>query len=943
MINYLQELADLNIQHKFEGDPDNVKVLCPFHTDTNPSMGVNIRNGVYHCFVCSESGQFPGFLAAYLRKSVEDVNTYLKSKYRLSEESAIALNPSVIEEWHANIWTATPLLQELYVRTITDHTIRRYRLGHCKKGYGRGRITIPIMNQEGEWVNVRYYLPNAETAKMKSMQNRNKPRLYPVDQLSYDEVSIVGGEVKALAALQVLNLHGQGAISPCFAGEGKWHDSLTSLLSGKKINIIMDIDEAGQQAATKLARYLYAATEQVKIVKLLFPTDSNFPKGGADDFISVGGDLLQAIADTEIWKPPSAQQIDDSTEPEPMSFGDVFDPDNVAKRVEFSTTISAIGDTPYFLPAEFEIHCSKDAGDCCVLCPVFAHKKSEPFSVKVSTESPQYLKMADSSIRIQQLALSTEAGVPADCTKHLPKVTKHIKASEAYISPIQELEVVEYNTKSHQPCLVTAGDVQANSTYKIIGRMFPHPDTQRATFIASVAEPTGDDISKWSLPSYDQLKVFQPRDWNIESIEEKLTSIYDFLACGVTRTYSRQIAHLIVDLAYHSPLFIPFFGEIEKGWVEALILGDSSQGKTQIVSRLSKFYNLGVKTDCKNATIAGLLGGLIPVGNNKRLFVQWGAFVKADKKLLILEEVKGTRVEELAKLTEARSSGIVQLVKVETKTERCRTRSIWLSNARSNRSLTTYSYGIDAIKELIGSPEDMRRFDVCLCLKSLTDYDARPREPKMEYPREAFRNAVLFAWTRSADQIIFESEEYILQRANELTDRYVEHGLPILDKGWTKLKVARLAASLAIRTFSVVDGDSIYVRNSHVDYIVRMLDSVYSHPSCGYLEYSRVVKRTMEVARPEEILHAVKQFLYPSTVVEGLLSTSFVEAADIQDWGGAAYEQAQEFLSLLVRNRALTRKSGTGRRSAYVKTTGFVNYLRTLDCTQFVDTASPEM
>lgn len=933
MIQYLVELNELGISYKFEGGDNEVKLRCPFHDDNVASLGLNVKSGVFHCFACEAKGHFVNYLAKMSNRTSSEVATYLAAKYKLSDEGSLAINPSRIEEYHSAIWDAKPLLQELYSRAVSDETIRKYRIGYAATGFGKGRITIPIQNPSGEFVNIQYYLPGAETRKFLSLQNRNKPRLFPHHQIvDYDTVALVAGQIKALAALQVLNASGIGAISPSSSGEGKWHPSLTPFFENKNVIIIMDVDAAGRKASQKLAKLLYQVVASLKVVELEFPAElrERYPKGGVDDFIAIGGDLLAVINATPSWSPPSITRLADE-EPTDVGFNEAFDPANVGKRLKLPVVVSGVGETPFFLPEVFEIHCSRDAGDCCALCPVFASKSTDPFAVSLNCESPNYLKMLDAPSRIQHGALSAEAGIPHECKKHSCKVTKHLRAEEITISPIMDLQAVEDDQRAHQFCLLITANVEANSSYDLIGRMFPHPLTQRAVFIASKATATSDDLSKWSLTNGDRLLDFRPEEWTVEGIHKKLQSIYNYMSCSVTKVYEKMSTHLVADLTFHSVLFLPFFGDIEKGWVESLILGDSAQGKTKIVERLSKFYNLGLRMDCKNATTAGLIGGFIPLGSTKRLFVQWGVMVKADRKLFILEEVKGISTDVIGRLTEARSSGVAQLVKVETKSEKCRARGIWVSNARSDRPLSTYSFGVEAAKELIGAPEDLRRFDIVFCQQPLIDYDARPREPERYYDASAFRDCVLFAWTRKPEQVVFESEEYLLNQANLLTSKYVEHGMPLLDKGWTNLKVARLAAALAARTYSVQDGDTLFVRNCHVEYIRLFLDSVYAHPASGYYNYSRAVKLNSELVNPTEVQNAIESMAYPKALVENIVLKDFIETRDIEDWAGCPYEQAQNFISMLVRNRAIVRRSGRGRYSGYTKTQGFVEFLRTID------------
>ena len=38
----------------FETGAEEVKVLCPFHNDTNPSATINVEKDLFHCWVCKE-------------------------------------------------------------------------------------------------------------------------------------------------------------------------------------------------------------------------------------------------------------------------------------------------------------------------------------------------------------------------------------------------------------------------------------------------------------------------------------------------------------------------------------------------------------------------------------------------------------------------------------------------------------------------------------------------------------------------------------------------------------------------------------------------------------------------------------------------------------------------------------------------------------------------
>src|SRR5690606_31887630 len=136
-----------------------------------------------------------------------------------------------------------------------------------------------------------------------------------------------------------------------------------------------------------------------------------------------------------------------------------------------------------------------------------------------------------------------------------------------------------------------------------------------------------------------RLQLFRPVEWSVESIRERLADIYADFEANVTRIYMRPEIHLFVDLAYHSALLLNVDGDREKGWGEVLIMGDSSQGKSRVIMNMMQHYRLGKSVVAKNASTAGLIGGLQQLGNE--WFVSWGAIPTHDKRLVFIEELKG--------------------------------------------------------------------------------------------------------------------------------------------------------------------------------------------------------------------------------------------------------------------------------------------------------------
>jgi hypothetical protein len=198
---------------------------------------------------------------------------------------------------------------------------------------------------------------------------------------------------------------------------------------------------------------------------------------------------------------------------------------------------------------------------------------------------------------------------------------------------------------------------------------------------------------------------------------------------------------------------------------------------------------------------------------------------------------------------------------------------------------------------------------------------------KHKYTTDICRDLILWAWSRSVKQIVIENEtlDAILAGANALADAYTA-SIPLVEPADQRLKLARLAISLAARTFSTDDNERIIVRLCHVEAIVNFLNEQYSKRSFGYSEYSKLLKG-------EQILHdeaVVKQALealpYAADVVQQLLETQGFTIFDLMDWTELDRDQARLIISTLIRKNAIKRGMGV-----YVKTPAFIAFLRCLD------------
>ncbi len=930
-INIFTELDRLKVKW-ISGGEDEIKICCPVHDDSTPSASLNVREHVWKCYVpsCNASGDFISLLAYIVGQERKLVLAELQKRY--PDLAGVSEIPSgTVEKFHSHLKEAGPLLDELRKRGVTDEMSREARLG-----FHDGRITIPVYIQTGQCVNVRRYLPGAPgPQKMRNTTGHGGPHLYRIEKMGNGgPVMICGGEMKALVAGSLLA--GKGIATVCSTGgEGHWKEEWTELLAGRDVYICMDIDDAGISASRRLAIQLYGKVKTIKLIKL--PLDKEkFPKGDINDWVgqchATTEDIFSLIQKTPDWIPPSKQPVAKG-EVKELALEQAITSGTVSQVIEVKAVIAAADQTPFLVPKDIKIECTRDQPQC-VVCPVRQLQQDEAGWVHMSIEAaaPAVLGMVGSSEREQSIRISEALGIPICKVVKFNTKTHHIVHDVRLAAP---MDITGNRVgDSWYPAMIVRKELsELNVACKMRGSVYPHPKTQQAVALISDSEELEDTLSSYS-PSIQDIQgmanVFKQRDIGVGGVREKLEEIYEDLEANVTWIFERRDMHLAYDLAWHSPLLFNFGGRQTNGWVNLLVIGDSAQGKSECANRLLQHYGCGDKLDCKNATVAGLLGGLEQLGN--RWFIRWGAIPARDRTLCILEELNGASVEVLSRLTEMRSSGIAELPKIERRRTLARTRLIMISNPRSPRPMASFHFGVEAVHELIGSLQDVRRFDLAVAVGKGEVPDevvnmSPSQRPKIRHKvtGELSKKLVLWAWTRKPEQIIISSKttDKIVEISIDLCKKFSE-AIPLVDQGTIRLKVARLACALAARTFNSPDGQSLLVTPEHVEFIWEYVDRLYASKTMGYAEFSAAQKLMSEIQSPAEVERALRNTKHPADLASVLLRRDTISFEDIISASSTDADTARSLLSFLVRKGALLRTS----RTEYAKNPKLIDILK---------------
>lgn len=810
---------------------------CPLHEDVKRSASLNVKQGVFYCFAKCGGCRVDELLEqrADWRPSPNG-----SSPATMNGEAEDLPSMNQVREWRDALLADDDRLDRfvgkrgLYTQTVSDRFI----------GWddGRGAYTIPVFDFDGGLLTVRFYNMGAQGGrKFWSLKGRGGAFLYPALDIksSGDEIIVCEGELDALLLIQA----GFAAVTRTGAAE-VWMRGWNKHFKNKNVYLCHDADEAGQKANAKVGTHLSKVAHSVRTIQLPYPIGPDHGKDVTDFFMERHGTEKKAIAEfrelmneaqlfsADVLKPRKA-------DPSDVDMTDVLAAEHVGNPVQTIATVFGKAKGMHTVPSRVGLSCDRDAGAMCNSCPMFDSGRGE---VEVERWNPVILKMVNVKTEDVDALIKSEAGIPRKC----PKVVmdkQYQSVQNLFIRP--SVEHVNGNRQEFGTIKVTSVGSHAiptNATVQIIGAHEVNPKTQESEFQAWHIQPTRALDEEFILTPdvIDSLKKFQSPEG--DDPLEKLKEISDELALHVTHIYGRPHLHAVMDLVWHSVLQFRFNGQLlKRGWLEALIVGDTRTGKSEVAERLVAHYRAGEMLNCEAASFAGVIGGTQQIRNEWTL--TWGAIPINDRRLVVLDEISGLSVDEIGSMSSVRSSGEAAITKVVQDKTNARTRLIWMGNPREDLPMSTYTYGVHAIRPLIGRREDIARFDLAMSLRA-DDVDVkeivkrRTPEPQ-KYDKESCSNLVRWVWTRRPKDVIWEdgAERMANQRSVVLGSKYISEP-PLILPADVRTKIARVAVALAARLFSTRTGGDLYVTKAHVAAAIRFIDALYSQPTFGYATIS---------------------------------------------------------------------------------------------------------
>jgi hypothetical protein len=337
-----------------------------------------------------------------------------------------------------------------------------------------------------------------------------------------------------------------------------------------------------------------------------------------------------------------------------------------------------------------------------------------------------------------------------------------------------------------------------------------------------------------------------------------------------------------------------------------MMVGDPRTGKSQAAKKLLDLYGLGLITSLKTATTAGLLGGSDQTSGGWK--TKLGLIPRNHKGALVLEEFSGGGQELISKLTEVRSSNRVRLTRVNGSIDvPAQVRMLSISNPSTGQGGTSlplgnYPNGIQVLLDLIGASEDIARYDFFLLVDKPKKYTSPLERFEQEpFPEESYKNRVRWVWSRTADQILIDRsvEEYIVDLAEELNEKYDSHIALFGAEAWKKL--ARMAIAAAGMVCSMDEtGEKIVVTKDHVLWARDFLVSCYDNRIFKLREYVENEKRFIE-CDDSSVVALQGMYNTHAVMLKQLEMSTELSARDLQSMSGLDQKEFSRVVNQLVK------------------------------------------
>lgn len=896
----IYELAFPDVTFNLNGD---TLVRCPFpHTtkdgheyyDQTASLSINVDKGIHHCFGCGAKGNELQFLAQYMGISLETA-TELANILKESNETIV--------DWEYA--EKTLARNEHYVDMLktslhfSEEAIKKLHIG--LEGPGKG-IAFPVFLFD-KLIDVITYNPGKQPKYMKRFNAKNG-FIMPYDDWKYSTkpTTICAGQKDLAIALS----QGINAIT-ITGGEGNLPKYTLNEFKNRVVYIVYDNDDTGRSGAAAVAMALKPYAKLIKIIDIS-PICVEKGEDLWDFFVKykkTKQDLIDLINNTKEFSEADYQKEKEKHYPT-INLSTAMKQEYINKIVRSNVQVVAVDEEKFLMPTSAtatKIRISEDNPSPASNVMKVGEKRFWSYK---DTHAKDLFYLIDDNIsevtaiknikNMMNLSQESFVGIQVNTHETVYKctVTDYL---EAFALDDTIAEFRAYSIRNR---------LESGKQYKITYKLIPHPTKGSVlTMVIFDVEESQDSITTFELTEDNKklLDIFKEKDTLEKTLETHVEKIKGIVNADYENTLLK-----IIDLFYHTPLQFKLGSATIRAYLDTLVVAESRVGKTTTVQALQKLYGLGTRIPLNghNASIAGIIGGSHKT--NQGYQIRAGVVPRSHKGAVIFEELAKAKNDLLRELTEIRSSCMVAISRVSgTYHMPAFVRMLSLTNAKTNgaapKPIASYPNGIEILIDLVGTAEDIARYDLIGILAGRKNYEIDPfYEPPKPYPKEAYQTRIRWIWSRKAEQVSIPKEvyQYAIQVANTLNKDY-ESYIKIFGTE-TYLKLLRLAIAIAGYVVSTDDTYTrIIVENKHIDCAARFLVELYDNDTFRLKQFVRAEKQYRIVTT--EIVEALQKLWQENqTILLHLENYSTTAQKNLQTLSGLDPQSFSVYVAKLVKD-----------------------------------------
>jgi hypothetical protein len=748
-------------------------------------------------------------------------------------------------------------------RGLTEDSLKKYRVGWCTK---KERNTFPVFDETNILVNVRFH-NSKKDPKTLNWSGYGSARLWGLERVAKAApgipIIITEGEFDAMLAEQET---GMLAVSSTNGAKGFKADWVKHF-HGFHIVLLYDSDAAGREAVQSLVLPAFkAAIEagQVLSIKIVWLYELPVDKGHKDltDWIVKDGGSGARLKEL-------IQQAQPHNYPTPIShldppilltgFDQIDRSEYAGKRVIVPLQVYGENTVAYHAVTRMKV----------TNCPALRDgkctgRKGQDGACLNPIEIPLGDRVMIAGVRATEGQLQKHLRDYVCDQDRRPALVyedeDRLTVREVYAHQVVGAMAAERVELVEHPIYIVGGDLVEIGKYEATGRVLTSYRDQQPTMLVDTIERLEEDYQAFTVEKY-RASLEKLRDMDPEEIA-------DDLAIHVTRIYERPDLHLGVLLLLCSPLGFEFPGEGNiRGWLTAIVVGDTGTGKTTVSEGLFNFAQIGNRVSGMTASRTGITYGC-EHDERRGWRIKAGALLKMNRQALIVDEAQDIVSEDLKTMAEGLDSGLVRIDKIQNKVFESRTRVLFGCNpvhprrSSGQRTMDSFRYGCEAIKGIF--PEMMvRRIDFAMFAASWDIEDKEkiyfPEKPDtvQQVEAEDLRALIFYAWNLKPEQIFISEKtaHFIRQIAKHMSDVFGgADDLPIVYSEDFRKTMARLSVAYAVLDLSTTDDFSqVRVEDRHVGGAYELLERVYMARNCKLNKYAKNYRQTHGIKGIEKI------------------------------------------------------------------------------------------